>query len=127
MRFHDSDEFRRQEQIQLLHTGPSLTREEGREIFREMVRAETRNGPLNPLRRRRLIQYAAALKLTPLEAGKIITEVCRENERLRGQQTPVIYRMVEAAAAPRRWPVWLKIGLPLAAAFAIDRIVRCVL
>ena len=127
MRFHDSDEFRWQEQIRVLHTGPSLTGDEGREIFREMVRAETRNGPLNPIRRRRLIQYAAALKLTPLEASQIIAEVCRENERLRGQQTPAIYRMVETAATPRRWPVWLKIGLPLAAAFAIDRIVRYVL
>ncbi len=117
MRFHESDEYQRHDDMRLLHTGPKLSRDEGRRIFREMVRAESRNGQLSDLRRRRLIQYAAALQLTPLEASRIVTEVCFEHQVEVGEP-PVLYRVVEAAAAPHRWPVWLKISIVLAGAFA---------
>ncbi len=104
------------------HTGPRFSREEGREIFREMVRGETRNGPLTERRRRRLIQYAAALDLRPLEASRIVTEVCQEQTL--PDSPPPLYRLVETAADVRRWPTWLTIALTLLAAFAVDRIVR---
>lgn len=117
MRFRDSDDYRHQDDLQLLHTGPKLSRSEGRVIFREMVRAEARNGQLSDLRRKRLIQYAAALQLTPLEASRIVTEVCFENQVDVGDP-PMLYRLVESAAAPQRWPIALKISLILAGAFA---------
>jgi hypothetical protein len=124
MRFWDSDEYRQSSGMRLLHTGPRLSPEESRTIFTEMVRAETRNGALSPLRRRRLIAYAAALQLTPLEASRIVTEISREADEARGIAPPLHYRLVEAAAAPHSWPVWLKITLVLLAAFAVDRLLR---
>jgi len=129
MRFLDSDEYRRRQRIDVLHNGPRFTREQGREIFREMVRMETRNGPLSPRRRHRLIQYAAALELTALEAGTIVTEVYREapwNETGTEPSEPLVYRMVESAAAPRTWPVWLRMTLALIAVLAFDRLIRLI-
>jgi len=108
MRFQDSEEYRNCDRMQLLHTGPSLSRDEGRAIFREMVRAEARNGRLSDVRRKRLIQYAAALKLTPLDASRIVTEVCCELGVADTLTPPVLYRMVESAAAPHRWPIWVQ-------------------
>lgn len=124
MRFHDSDDFNRADGLQLLHTGPKLARRKAHQIFQGMVRAECRNGALSPLRRRRLIQYAAALQLTPVEAGKIVSEISRETAEAFNQDVPALYRMVETAARPARWPTWLKVGLTLSAAFAVDRLIR---
>jgi hypothetical protein len=124
MRFHDSDDHQRQRETRVLHTGPSLSRHEGHNIFREMVRGEARNGPLTATRRKRLIQYAAALRLSPMQASRIVTEVCRECAQPTELAPPVIYRLVETAATPHRWPVWLKITLTLMAAFAADQLVR---
>jgi len=121
MRFHDSEEYRRTERLQLLHTGPRLSRQEGREIFREMVRAETRNGPLSPTRRKRLIQYAAALQLTPMDASRIVSEVTREQSQDDALTPPLLYRAVEAVAEPNRWPLWLRISSVVGAGFAIQR------
>jgi hypothetical protein len=116
MRFQDSEDYRRCDRMQLLHTGPSLSREEGRQIFREMVRTEARNGRLSDTRRKRLIQYAAALSLTPLDASRIVTDVCRELALADPLTPPLLYRMVETAAAPHRWPVWVQALIAVAAA-----------
>lgn len=124
MRFHDSDDYDRARRLNVLHTGPRLTRAEGRAIFRDMVRAECRNGALSPQRRRKLIQYAAALKLNPLEAGQIVTRVSREVAEEFNHDVPALYRVVEAAAAPHRWPMWVKASLVLVATFVVDRLVR---
>jgi hypothetical protein len=122
MRFWDSDEYRHTDEVRLLHTGPRLSREQGHHIFREMVRSEARNGRLSPLRRRRLIQYAAALQLAPLEASKIVTEISDEVHAEFGP-APWHYRLVEGAV-PTRWPMWVKVALTLLAAFVVDRLVR---
>lgn len=124
MRYHDSDDFKRASELRLLHTGPKLSRREAHEIFQEMVRAECRNGALSPLRRRRLIQYAAALQLTAVEAGAIVTQISQEMTADTGGDMPAIYRMVETAAKPAHWPAWLKVGVTLAAAFAVERLIR---
>ena len=39
-----------------------------------MVKAEARNGRLSARRRKRIIQYAAALQLTPMQASRIVTQ-----------------------------------------------------
>jgi hypothetical protein len=126
MRFLDSQDYRRRKQVRLLHTGPKLTQEEGRTIFREMVRGETRNGPLNQRRRKRLIQYAAALELTAVEAGRIVTQVCQEEAQRRGE-TLVQARSplhLAASSTANRWPAWLTLVLVVAGLLVIDRIVR---
>lgn len=123
MRFLDSQDYRRRKQVRLLHTGPKLSAEEGRTIFREMVRGETRNGPLNARRRKRLIQYAAALELTAVEAGRIVTQVCQE-EALRRGETPIEFPPAASDAAARGWPAWLTLVLVVAGLLALDRIVR---
>ena len=104
-----------------IHTGPKFSRQEGREVFREMVRAEMRNGYLSPTRRKRLIQYAAAFDLTPIEAGKIVTEVYRETVQTNAD-APVLYRFVETAAKPHHWPIWLKLGLAVLAAVVAGQV-----
>jgi len=47
------------------------------DIFREMIRMEIRCGRLSPWRRRRIVQYAAQLNLSAVQAGRLIEE-CRE-------------------------------------------------
>jgi len=47
------------------------------DLFRELIRAEIRHGRLSPWRRRRIVQYAAQLKLSAVEAGRMIEE-CRD-------------------------------------------------
>lgn len=123
MRFLDSQDYRRRKQVRLLHTGPKLTQEEGRTIFREMVRGETRNGPLNTRRRKRLIQYAAALELTAVEAGRIVTEVCHE-EALRRGETPIQMPASSSHVVAGGWPAWLTLVLVVACLLALDRLVR---
>jgi hypothetical protein len=46
------------------------------DIFRELIRSEIRNGRLSTWRRRRIVQYAAQLNLSAVEAGRMIEE-CR--------------------------------------------------
>lgn len=123
MRFHDSEEFRNSKKVQLLHTGPSLSREEGRVIFREMVRAEARGGNLSNTRRKRLIQYAAALQLSPLDASRIVTEVCFELSVNDPLEPPVLYRIVESAATPQRWPAWFRALVAMIASMLIFHVV----
>ncbi|HRX87577.1 MAG TPA: hypothetical protein P5572_21330 [Phycisphaerae bacterium] len=123
MRFHDSEDYRSSDRMQLLHNGPSLSREEGRLIFREMVRAEAKNGNLSNTRRKRLIQYAAALQLTPLDASRIVSEVCFELAVHDPLQPPVLYRMVEAAATPQRWPAWARALVAMIASMLVFHLV----
>ena len=120
MRFLGFDD-NSQPPLRTVHTGPKLTDSEGRQIFREMVRSEARDGQLSDRRRRRLIQYAAALNLKPLEASRIVTEVCQE-EAVEVLDAPALYRFVETAAEPAKWPAWVRIALPLAAAFAVHQL-----
>ncbi len=50
---------------------------ERQQVFREMVVSLLRNGPLSHRRRRQIIQYAAALNITPVLAGRLIDEAHR--------------------------------------------------
>jgi hypothetical protein len=88
-----------------------------------MVRAEARNGRLSPLRRKRLIQYAAALQLTPLDASRIVTEVCCEIGAHDPGDVPGLYRLVETAAQPRRWPMGVQLTLVVIGALAAQQLI----
>jgi len=118
--------FNRKDPPRPLHTGPQLSRSEGHQIFKEMVRAELRNGPLAPHRRKRLIQYAAALQLKPLEASRIITSICRvegmESTVEKRQSAPLSWSNEDSAES--RLPVGLMIIIPLAAVFLLDRLLH---
>ena len=46
------------------------------EIFAELIRMEVRTGPLTRARRRRLVRYAAHLRLSAVDVGEMIT-ACR--------------------------------------------------
>lgn len=52
----------------------AFSRSERQRIFREMVMAEMRNGSLSAMRRVRLVQFAARLGLSSLEAGSLISD-----------------------------------------------------
>lgn len=58
-------------------SGAQWTRSKRRDVFREMVIGELRCGPLTRMRRRRLVQYAARLDLSAVEAGRLIREAQR--------------------------------------------------
>ncbi len=109
-----------------VHSGPQLSRHESIEIFKEMVRAELRNGPLAARRRKRLIQYAAALQLRPLEASRIITSIsiATGQEPERTDLLTIFKSKSDQESASYRIPLWLMIVIPLLAAFAIDRFLR---
>lgn len=47
------------------------------EVFRALVADEIRNGRLTPVRRRRIVRYAAGLRMSAVEAGRLIA-TCRE-------------------------------------------------
>ncbi|GJM26821.1 MAG: hypothetical protein DHS20C16_32360 [Phycisphaerae bacterium] len=118
--------FNQDDSAKPIHGGRHFSRSESHEIFKEMVRAELRNGPLAPRRRKRLIQYAAALQLRPLEASRIITSISRAS----GHDTEptdflkLLVPQQDQDSPKRHWPTWVKIALPLAAAFSIDQIIR---
>lgn len=89
------------------------------EVFRKLILDELRSGRLTPSRRRRIVQYAAHLGLSAVQAGRLV-EVCRE-ELLHGQDAIGRYhalRLVEPP--PSRMPVPLKIALVVAAAILFD-------
>lgn len=56
--------------------GDHVPRLDTASIFREMIAREVRDGTLTPSRRRRIVRYAAGLRLSAREAGRLIEE-CR--------------------------------------------------
>ncbi|MCA9252566.1 MAG: hypothetical protein R3E58_13265 [Phycisphaerae bacterium] len=118
--------FHRDDSAKPIHSGRRFSRGECHEIFKEMVRAELRNGPLAPRRRKRLIQYAAALQLHPLEASRIITSISRTVGHESPQtELPKVFAFTnDEDASPAHVPTWVKVVVPLLAAFAVDQIIR---
>ncbi len=118
--------FNNDDSAKPIHGGPQFSRGECHEIFKEMVRAELRNGPLVPRRRKRLIQYAAALQLRPLEASRIISSISKAtgNEPARGELLSFFVPSDDSTDTPISVPLWVKIVVPLLIAFAADRVIR---
>lgn len=47
------------------------------QVFRQLIVDEIRNGRLTPVRRRRVVRYAAGLGLSAVQAGRLLAK-CRE-------------------------------------------------
>jgi hypothetical protein len=57
-----------------------------REVFRQLIVDEIRNGRLTPARRRRVVRYAAGLGLSAVQAGRLVAR-CREEVLRTGDPT----------------------------------------
>lgn len=86
------------------------------DIFREMIRAEIRNGRLSAWRRRRIVQYAAQLKLSAVEAGRLIAECRDEISVAHDPSAEQTVRLLEEPVADRSF-IWnigfILVGLTL--------------
>ncbi|MHC5109494.1 MAG: hypothetical protein ACYTHJ_06410 [Planctomycetota bacterium] len=56
-------------------------------IFRQLIEDEIRNGRLSRSRRKRIVRYAAQLRLSAVDAGKMIEE-CRQRLAEAREQSP---------------------------------------
>lgn len=89
-----------------------------KEIFRELIAQEVRSGRLTPSRRRRMVRYAAQLRLSAVETGRLIAE-CRD-EALESEDHEVIYhalRLVEPP--PQMMPLPVKVAVALTVAIVL--------
>ena len=92
-----------------------------RDIFRQMIALEVRNGRLTPARRRRIVRYAAQMGLSAVEAGQLIT--ASRKEVLESDDPTERYhalRLVEPAE--ERIPVAVILSIVLALAILADLI-----
>ena len=86
------------------------------EVFRALIKEELRHGKLTPLRRRRIIQYAAAMGLSAAQTGALI-EQCRREALENG--SPEIRRQDLRLVHPEPPIVPAGIKLALAAGIAV--------
>lgn len=71
------------------------------ETFRQLIIDELRNGRLTPVRRRRIVRYAAHLGVSAVEAGHLIA-VCREEVRRKKLAKDDVRIMNAEATSPTR-------------------------
>ena len=84
-------------------------------IFREMVVTELRRSPLNRMRRKRIIQFAAALGINPIQAGKLVqqahviagTESRRSTRSIRFIPAHLQEVDYESVIEQRRFVIWM--------------------
>lgn len=76
-----------------------------REIFRELIVAELRQGRLNPVRRARIVRFASQIGLTAVEAGRMIHECTMEGL---AHPDPIVRQFALSAAEPRATRRWLQ-------------------
>ena len=90
-----------------------LSRFELHAIFRETVRWELSRGRLSSWRRRRLVKYAAALRISAVEAGRLIQEArqAQREEQLADESAAPHLHLVDAQ--DNHWPVWAKLAAAL--------------
>ena len=109
----------------------SMARYEIHDIFREMVRQELASGELSSRRRRKLVRYAASLRLSATEAGQLIQEAVRADAAARAvdarTEAPPNVRLLPAAAPTRRWPTALTLLIAIAAALLINGILTALI
>ena len=74
---------------------------ERQQVFREMAGQLMRNGPLSTSRRRRLVQYAAALDINATLAGRLIEQARKSHAE---QADPPPRTLIVAPIARRRMP-----------------------
>ena len=102
-------------------TGFVPTIESG-EIFRQLIKDELRNGRLTPARRRRIIRYAAKLRMSAVEAGQLITR-CREQALESRDPAERFHALRLVEAKPSKIPIPLKIAIVVALAILADLLI----
>jgi hypothetical protein len=84
-----------------------------------MVTGELRNGPLTKSRRRRLVQYAAMLDISALDAGDLVGEAQRRLAEIPTDAEPEPGHAVpEDVDEP--WPLWVKLSIVVAGLAVLD-------
>jgi hypothetical protein len=97
-----------------------MPRYELHKIFREMVRWELRNGRLSSWRRRKLVRYAASLRLSAVEAGELIQEVVQAEEHDVQEEADLTEPASWPPATQDGWPQWAKLALALASVVIVE-------
>lgn len=90
-----------------------------RDVFRQLIVDEIRNGRLTRARRRRIVRYAAQLGLSAVQAGRLIT-ACREEVLQARDPTERYHALRLVEPTPTRVPTHIKIALLVAAAIILD-------
>lgn len=105
--------------LSLERTTDGWARLDTQSIFREMVAQELRAGRLSRAGRRRVVQYAAQLGLSAVQAGKLIGE-CRD-AALRSDnphERRHALRLARETAPPKRMPI--KAALAIAGIMIVE-------
>ncbi len=98
-----------------------FNRRQRQALFREMVVAEMRRGPMTRRRWRHLVQYAAMLDLSAVEAGEVIGHA-REAVGVAGVEAylkPLLAHR-ERRRRPESWSLWSKIAVTAACLALLD-------
>lgn len=92
------------------------------EIFRQLIKTELRNGRLTPSRRRRIVRYAAKLRMSAVEAGQLIAR-CREEALQSDHPTERFHALRLVEPETGHTPITLRISLVIALAILVDLLV----
>ena len=108
-----------------------MARYEIHDIFREMIRMELVHGELSTWRRRKLVRYAASLRLSATEAGELIQEAVRADAAARAAdpraQGASRLRLAPAPTPTRNGRTAVKLLAAIAAALLIKLILSALL
>lgn len=94
---------------------------DAREIFREMIAQEVRSGRLTPARRQRIVRYAADLRISAEETGRLIAE-CREEALESGDPDVTYHAMRLVEPPPAAAPLMVKIATVVAVVIVVHLI-----
>ncbi|UCG17723.1 MAG: hypothetical protein JSV19_06775 [Phycisphaerales bacterium] len=109
-----------------LHPGPDrpamgLSRAERHRLFREMVVGEMARGIMSRRRWRRLVQYAAMLDISAIEAGELIADA--REAVARTEVPPFPHHPVRHHPTSREpWPFWVTLSVTCAILAVIDAV-----
>ena len=92
------------------------------QIFRQLIMDELRNGQLTRARRRRIVRYAAKLRMSAVEAGQLITR-CTEEALKSPDPTERFHALRLVEPTPTKVPIALKISIVVALAILVDLVV----
>ena len=89
------------------------------EIFRQLIADEVRAGRLTPARRRRIVRYAAQLRLSAVDVGLMIAQ-CREEALQSQDQTERLHALRLVEPPTPRIPIAYKLSAVVLAAIIIN-------
>jgi len=89
------------------------------EIFRQLIADEVRAGHLTPARRRRIVRYAAQLRLSAVDVGLMIAQ-CREEALQSQDQTERLHALKLVEPPKPRIPIAYKLSAVVLVAIIID-------